>query len=70
MDRQEYLFANFEAELDELLGRADAEINEMVDDEGMHQEFKKSLKHQLKKVATEKLYNWTKAEIEWLKKID
>lgn len=67
-EAQDSLFANFEAELDELLSKAESQIDEIVD-AGEHEGFRMSLKHQLKKMTQEKLYQWTKGKVEWLKRL-
>ena len=66
----EELMAHFESELDDLLGKIDADIAYIVDEYKMHEGFRTSLKHQIKKLAQQKLYEWTKAPIEWLRKVD
>ena len=66
----EELLSMFEAELDHLLSSAEADINRIVDEYDMHKAFKTSLKHQCKKLAEQKLFEWTKAPTEWLRPLD
>lgn len=65
----EELLAHFSSTLDELLSELDSDIAYVVDEYDMHEGFRKSLKHQAKKIAEQKLYEWTRAEIEYLTRL-
>ena len=68
-DAVEQLFAQWREELGSMLDRYANEINSIVDQYDMHQEFKKSLRHQLKNVAQDEFSAWTRNEIEYIKRL-
>jgi len=68
-DATDDYFYHVEAAIDDLITKLDAEVEEIVDANNMHEAFRKSLKVQAKKLMIEKLSSWPKQEIEYLQRL-